>query len=549
MQLSLCCLKAAGKCLSRLGPICSRAVVVCAGAVVEPLLRPADVLRAVVLPAVRAGMAAHGLCGATKPDHSDGSAAPSSDAGPADLRLALQLGLDAIPAIGDERSTASKRGSLASGSAPQSQQSHLRSIASALATEGTAGELLRVLSALLDARPTAQPSTETTAANEPSAADRSNPPGRRTPLRLVEPAVELLQRLVTAHADLSNDVSEGRNPGGIPGSNPADSIPAADSLVQLRRRQLREVLVFARGCNWRTAIQLAPLEAAMSSLPASAAQTASELSNPAGSPANLAALLIPPLLRSSHSNMYTAEQAQHLINSRLTRSDTAEAAQAVTECLVLCASSAGAAAAFAEAARALTTPQQPAALTPAHQDVLPSQRQTTTQRHTTALAALALHLPRKIMRRALLAACLELLPWCTSVEYRQLTETVLPAWLATLQPRAASAAATPGAAKRAGSAAVSAGSARAASVRAEAASVGGSEAPSAGVLQLCARVASLLARDDAPVARDGSARRELSLHQCPWHVSPSWTPLRSSTVRFHTWISDHVCMTRKLDGG
>ncbi len=478
----------------------------------EPLLRPADVLRAVVLPVVCAGMATPGLSGTTEPDHSDGSAAPSSDAGSPDLQLALQLGLDAVPAIGDERSTRSKRGSMVTGSAPQSQQSHSRSVARALVAEGTAGELLRALCALLDVRPTARPSTETTAADDPSAGDYRDLPSRRVPLRVVEPAIELLERLVSALADLVHGCSEERNPGAILGSRPADPGPAADSLVPLWR-QLGEVLVFVEGCNWRTALQLAPLEAAVSPHPASAAPTASELPDPGDSRADIAVLLTPPLLRSSYSSGQTAEQARHLSGSSHIPSDTAKAQQAVTDCLVLCASSAVAASAFVAAAHAMTAPQQLAALEGIDRDLPPSRGQSTLQSHATALAALVLQLPRKITRRALLAGCLELLPWCTSVEYRQLTETVLPAWLATLQPRAASTAAPPGAANCAGSAIVSAGS-TAAPVHAESAYVGGVEATLAGVLQLCARTASLLVCDDAPVAEGGSSRRDPLCDPC-----------------------------------
>ena len=489
----------------------------------EPLLRPADILTAVVLPAMHAGMAAHGFSGTMDPDHSDGAAAPSRDAGSAGMRLALQLGLDGIPAVGDEHSSRAKRGSVQIASA--TRQSDLRSTARALAAEGTASELLRALCALLDARPTAQPSADMTGSDEPSAALRSDAPSRRVSLRLVEAAIEFLQRLVSALAELAHDVSAGLR--AVPGSSPIVADPASESLTRLRR-QLGDVLIVAGCCNWRTALQLAPLEAAMSSLPASAAPAGSELPDPAESRADLAVLLTPPLLRGSRGDAHTPEQ--HGSDSSHMRSNTAKAQQAVPACLVLCASSADAASAFVAAAHALTRPQQTAEMENLKQYGNNSHGQNTAQWHTRALTALVRQLPRKIARRALLAACLELLPWCTAAEYRRLTDIVLPAWLAALQPRAASAAATLTKANRAGgSAAVSAGSAAAASVHAGAASGGGVEATSTGVLQLSARVASLLVREDAPVPENGSGRRDLLWPPYQWRIPNLDTPLWSGT--------------------
>ena len=471
----------------------------------EPLLWPADILRAVVLPAVRAGTVTHGLIGTGSLHHGGGSAAQSQDGGSADLRLALQLGLDALPAVVNGHSTGPKRSSMASGSI--SRRSHSSLIARRLVWDGTASELLRALCALLDSRPTAQPSRRPTAADEHAGASCSSPPGEKILLRVVEPALELLQRLVAAIADLTHEVCEGqRSAETVREQNPSDPDLAVASPAQLSH-QLEELLAIARCCSWRTALHLAPLGAAMSLLPACAAATASELAEPADSAADFAALLVPPVSRSSNRMAQTAEQTQHRSDSRLMSADSVRTQQAVTECLVLCASSADAASAFAEAAHALTAPQQTAALEISQQNVSTSGGQITIQGNTTALAVLVLQLPRKHARRTLLATCLELLPWCTAAEYRRLTETVLPAWLAALQPRSASAAATPGSTTRAGFVSIPGGS-PAASVHDEAAPGNGGEAATTGVLQLCARAASLLVRDDAPVAEGGSGRRD-----------------------------------------
>ena len=483
----------------------------------EPLLRPADVLRALVLPATIAGMAAHGLSCMTEPDDSDGPPAPSDSPGSADLRLALRLGLDSLPL--SERSAGSKRSSTVTGSAPR--QSDSSAAARALVAEGTAGELLRALCALLDARPTAQPSTGMAGADQPSAASRRDPSSHRVPLRLVEPAIELLQRLVNALADPIQDVIQVSD-------GALHSDPVSGSLTQLRRR-LEEVAVTARGCNWRTALQLAPLEAALSSLPTtSAAATASGRSETADGRASIAVLLVPPSLRSSCSSAQGAEHTQHFSNGRLVPSDTVKVQQAVTECLVLCAASADAASAFAEAAEASTASQQAPVQEGKQRNMLPICGQNTIQCHARALAGLVLQLPRNRARQALLAACLELLPWCTAAEYRRLAETVLPAWLAFLQRRAILAAPAPGTANRLGSAAISAAS-TAAPAPAEAACSGGSIGTSAGVLQLCARAASLLVRDDAPVADGGGGRRGPVTASLPMALIPMWTPVRSGT--------------------
>ena len=401
----------------------------------EPILRPADVLQCLVLPTLRLHAAGVRRSGSTLAAGDDSEDERDAGAGPGDLRLALLLGLDVMPAVGDGCANVSRRSNLATTPATaKAAQAVASTIDHDLAAEGVAGKLMQALCGLLEARLAAMPGGHTAAvADRTSAAEHGEMPVIHVPLRLIELAMDLLQRLVSATAEYSAAVSCQR---GV-GANVHPGGAASAGYTQLDR-QLGRLLVAARGCSWRTLLQLAPLESAMRGEVSSfgTAPAVREQFGPSGSFVGLATLLCPPILLGSRGGEHVNELSCQASHARLLPSDTSKIKQAITECLVLCASSADAATAFAEAATAVAVRQMSAV---AGTDNTPSAVGTAgvskLQRQTMALSELVLSLPRQSARRLLLAACLELLPWSTAAEYQRLTETVLSAWLATLQPR------------------------------------------------------------------------------------------------------------------
>ena len=478
----------------------------------EPLLRPADVLRALVLPAVRSSAASFGRGVRAPGTDSIGMDARRND-GAGDLRLALQLGMDSFSAAGGDTAKASQRSSSVTSPAPQPSRSDSSAVACKLVANDTAAGLIQAVCALLDARPTAPPVPRAATAEVSSAAARSDLHTRQLLLRLVELSLELMQKLTAALADCALAIGTGPRPGASPDPAVVDSEPASEGVTF--RRQLQEMLSIARDCKWRTALQLAPLEAAMSTLSGSVQPPvmAADQGDSPDSSSSLSALLSPPCLRGSTSTGQASGQSGHFGNSRQLASDSGKAQQVVTECLVLSVASTDGAMAFAAAISRAAGRQNPAVTEEWIPTGISHGGLSTIQRQATALAALMSQLPRLSTRRALLAACLELLPWCTAAEYRQLTETVLPAWLAALQPRESPAAASlPGLRRQLstrddGIAAQPVAPGMAAVPPPTEAGSSAARVPvAAGVLQLCARVASLLVREDAAVADDGNSR-------------------------------------------
>ena len=436
-----------------------------AGAAVQPVLRAAEVLRALVLPAARSWtVALH-------------SRQNSQNGATADLRLALQLGIQSLPLAADENEANHQHrrnpnaGDMTAGVCTSVEEA--ADVGGEMLADRTADELLSALFALLDARPSAESEASAAAAGRQSdAASGSNATAeRRITMRQIELTIELSGRLIAAvtayvHAQLRDmqtpdaALDDGRS------AVAATPLQGTDLLAG----QLHRLCLVAETCSWRTALCLAPLE---------------------------------PAMRLVCSDDAIRDEQQDGGIQKLA-SGTHSAQQAVTECLVLCASSAEAARAFVEVAGGaeggqaqLAAPgstlsaadyssshspvQLPGKSCSSNSAAVTDSKASAVEASTAAVARLVLALPRRTARAELLASCLSLLPWCTATEYARLTRTALPAWLAALQRQiVAIAASAPGSA--------------AAGV------LGAEDRAAADVLQLCARVASLLARDDAPMA-------------------------------------------------
>ena len=506
----------------------------CIGAPVEPLLRPAEVLRALVLPAARSSLATHQM----RTDPLGGSAGPAGDsaadsasntaATTADLRLALQLGIQCLPPTSDD-STSSQQlneGRVAGASAFQLPEASAAVTGDELVAAGTAEELSAVLLALLDVRPSAQPKICATAASSDShPLDSGSSDAGHVSLRQVELASELLQRLLAAVAAYVLELVDAHGPW-IELEERSDeetSIPL--QVIRLLTGQLDRLCCAASTRSWRTALQLAPIELVLHRVASRKLQPVTpSATNVASLADRFTVLLRPPSLRQSTSIADPMRHSQRLDGSQTLASDMQRAQQAVTECLALCASSDVAAGVFGQIATGGFMRLKPAAacteVAPkaAHAGggcgtVQPSappdasdapaaadSSRSTVELDAAALARTVLALPRRSARAMLLASCLSLLPWSTAAEYARLTRAVLPAWLTTLQPRRAAAAAGADAAE------------------------GGADAD---VLQLCARVASLLVRKDALVADDGG--RLAALDQMLRHLGAQCQRLTDAT--------------------